>query len=63
MGQPKPTGSRDGEAPPKTGDVIGRREPLAPMIPGEFERRPIPREQTHEGDDPGEGIDEEPTPA
>jgi len=63
MGQPKPTGNRDREAPPKTGDVVGRHEPLGLMIPGEFERRPIRREETHEGDGPANRIDEEQTPA
>ena len=62
MGQPYPT-RIDHEPSPKTGDVIGKHEPLGLMIPGEFERRPIRREGNPEGEGPANGIDEERTPA
>jgi hypothetical protein len=48
MEERQPPRNPDQIVPPRTGDTIGRREPLGPgPIPGEYERRPPRDERGH----------------
>jgi hypothetical protein len=51
MGEPNLPRNRDQDIPPRTGDSIGTREPIAPQpTPEPNERHPLPEEETYERD-------------
>ena len=49
MGEPKSAGDVNRRTPTGSDHAIGSLETDALLIPGEYERRPTPREETHEG--------------
>ena len=47
--EPKQPQNADQDVPSRTGDEMGRREPIGPQpTPEPHERRPLPEEETYE---------------
>jgi hypothetical protein len=60
MGEPKSRSQLERQTPTGRDKAIGSNQADALLIPGEYERHPAPREETHERGRDGNGTESSP---